>query len=133
MGFTCQNEAELAGGSAEERRKAAALLLAVDCVDEDTAYRKESELSLLVGFDSRDGLPEEELSSIAGQFPSLSLVLVYFSLDGEFYGYARSGGGKEEAESEDFAEGTREEIAARYEGDTLGFVRGRYSLELSSD
>ncbi len=129
MGFTCMNEIEIRGGTEAERGAAASLILAVETVDEESASREERASSLDLRFESVDGLPEDEVAAIAPQFPSLSFTLVYYSLDGEFYGYARSGaGGEAAAESEDFGEGTRDEIGRRHDGDGLAFVRAAYGL-----
>jgi hypothetical protein len=130
MGFTCINAIEIAGGSAEERRKAAELLLAADYADEETATMRDGGDSLELRYETEDGLPEDELPPLAMQFPDLSLSLAYLSLDGEFYGYARAGRGGESAESEDFDEGTREALGRRHDGDVIAFVRERYGLPL---
>ena len=138
MTFTCDCEIEISGGTEEDRQKAAALLLAVDSVDENSVSRREAaqkergnsgSRTLVLRFESVDGLPEDELVSIAPQFPDLSLTLIYFSLDGEFFGYARAGAVGPAAESEDFAEDTRDIVGRRHEGDGIAFVRQAYSLE----
>lgn len=143
MAFTCVNEIEISGGSAEERGAAAALVLAVDCADEDSASREEVAAgargagprgagrggdALVLRFESADGIPEDELLAIAPQFPGLAFSLVYFSLDGEFYGCARAGAA---AESADFDEGTRELVGRRYEGDGIAFAKAALGLEPS--
>jgi hypothetical protein len=133
MAFTCVNEARIEGGSEEERRRAATLVLAADSADEDSASRKEDESSLTLRFESVDGLPEAELTSLAEQFPGLSFTMIYFSLDGEFFGYSRSGAGGEGAESEDFDEDTREAAGKRYDGDGIAFVRARYGLRRAGE
>ena len=140
MTFTCDCEIEISGGTEEDRQKAAALLLEVDSVDEDSVSRwegaqKESGNSgprtLVLRFESVDGLPEDELVSIAPQFPDLSLTLIYFSLDGEFFGYAKAGAGGLAAESQDFVQDTRDIAGKRHDGDGIAFVREAYSLEHS--
>lgn len=128
MAFSCRNEIEIAGGTEDERRAAAALLLAADCVDEDSASRSERGSSMALRFESVDGLPEEELKALAPQFPALAFTLVYFSQDGEFYGYAKAGAAGGEAESDDFDQGTRDTVARRYDGDRIAFVRAAYAL-----
>jgi hypothetical protein len=137
MGFSCDCELEVDGGAEEERRKAAAIVLASDSVDEDSASQRETArmpsgpagpTRLVMRFRSADGIPEGELAPIAELFPGLSLTLAYFSLDGEFFGYARSGAAGEAAESEDFAEDTRETVGRRHDGDGIAFVRERYAL-----
>jgi hypothetical protein len=133
MAFVCLNEIEIQGGTVEERRRAAALVLAIDCVNEGAASQRETEARLSLRLESVDGLPEEELSSLASQFPDLSFTLVYFSLDGEFFGYARMGAAGEAAESADFSEDTRDIVGRRYDGDGLAFVRASYSLARAGD
>jgi hypothetical protein len=134
MAFTCLNELEISGGSEEDRRAAAGLVLAVGCVDEAGASRRELPdspgrgPSLLLRFESRDGLPEEDIAGLAPHFPALAFLLRYFSLDGEFYGYARAGAGGEAAESEDLFEDARELVGRRHDGDALAFVKERYGL-----
>jgi hypothetical protein len=128
MAFTCVNEIEIDGGSEDERRRASDLILAADSADEDSASREERDLVLTLRFGSADGLPEEELASLAAQFPGLSFTLAYFSLDGEFFGYARAGAGGEAAESEDFDELTRDAVGRRHDGDGIAFVRERFGL-----
>jgi hypothetical protein len=131
MGFTCDNEIEIYGGSEDERRRVAALILALDSVDEDSSSREERGQVLLLRFKSVDGLPESELAGFAAQFSSLSFTLVYFSLDGEFFGYAKAGAAGDGAESEDFADGTRETVGKDHDGDGIAFVRSRYALPLA--
>ncbi|MGA2547097.1 MAG: AraC family transcriptional regulator [Rectinemataceae bacterium] len=136
MVFTCVDEIEISGGSEEERRRAAALILAAESVDEGRASRRETlqargaqpRPSLLLRLESVDGLPEEEIQALAPQFPDLSFTLVYFSLDGEFFGYAKVGAAGGAAESEDFAEDTREIVGRRHDGDGIAFVRAAFSL-----
>ena len=65
---------------------------------------------------------------MAPQFPGLAFTLAYFSLDGEFYGYAKAGTEGSAAESSDFAEDTRDIVGRRYDGDRIAFVRAVYSL-----
>lgn len=133
MAFTCVNEVEIEGGSADERRKASELILAADSADEDSAFREERGSVLTLRFDSVDGLPEAELSSLAAGFPGLSFTMPYFSLDGEFFGYSRAGAGGEGAESEDFDEDTREAVGRRFDGDGLAFVKERYGLRRAGE
>jgi hypothetical protein len=128
MAFSCVNEVGIEGGSAEERRKAAELILAADSADEDSASRAEGGAGLTLRFESRDGLPEDQLSSLAAQFPGLSFAMLYFSLDGEFFGYAKAGAGGEAAESEDLDEEARDAVGRRNDGDGIAFVRERYGL-----
>lgn len=141
MVFTCSNEIEISGGSQADRLAAAALILAIDSVDESTAKSRGAEESgaggesrpvLLVTLESVDGLPEKELGAIAAQFPALAFTLVYYSRDGEFYGYAKAGAEGDAAESEDFAEDTADTVGRRYDGDRLGFVRATYGLPARS-
>ena len=130
MGFTCDNELEISGGSDEERRGAAALALALDSIDEDGLYRGERDASIALRFRSVDALPEEGIAAIAGRFPALSFTLVYYSRDGGFFGYAKTGASGEASESEDIVEDP-EAIAAvlgRFGGDGIAFARDRYSL-----
>jgi hypothetical protein len=133
MAFCCVNEVEIVGGSDEERRRAAAIILASESVDEESASRGERGAILSLRFESRDGLPEAELSSLADQFPGLSFTMLYFSLDGEFFGYAKAGAGGEAAESEDFDELTRDEAGKRNDGDGIAYVRARYSLRRAGE
>jgi hypothetical protein len=128
MGFTCLNEIEIACGSEEERRRTADLVLAFDSVDEDSSSREERGQIIVLRFESVDDLPEDELALLAAQFPDLSFTLVYFSLDGEFFGYAKTGASGTAADSEDFAEDTRDIVGRRYDGDGIAFVRARYSF-----
>ena len=126
MGFTCEIEVEVEGGAEAERRGAARLMLAAESADEDGAAQTEAGSTLRLRFKSVDGLPESELSSLAAEFPGLAFTMRYLSLDGEFYGYAKAGAGGEAAESEDFGEGTREELGRRFDGDGIAFVKDRY-------
>jgi len=128
MSFSCCNEIEIAGGTPDERRASAALVLAADSVDEGSSSLTERPSSVILRFDSVDGLPEEELQSLAPQFPSLAFTLVYFSQDGEFYGYARAGAAGSEAESDDFDQETRDIVARRHDGDRIAFVKAAYAL-----
>jgi hypothetical protein len=128
MSFTCRDEIEITGGTEEERRAAAALLLSSPSVDDDSVTRLEQGDSLVMRVESVDGLPEDEIAELAAQFPSLSLTLVYFSLDGEFYGYSKTGAAGSVAESEDFADDTTDIVARRYDGDRIAFVRDIFSL-----
>jgi hypothetical protein len=129
MAFVCLNEIEILGGASPERAKAAELILAFASVDElSLSRREEGEGFLRLRVESEDGLPEEELAALAPQFPELSFTLVYFSLDGEFYGYARRGAAGEAAESADFDEGTRDLVGRGHEGDGIAFVRSSYRL-----
>jgi hypothetical protein len=136
MAFTCVDEIEISGGSEEERRRAAALILSAESVDEDSVSQREAlqtggtqpRPSLLLRLESVDGLPEEEIQALAPQFPDLSFTLVYFSLDGEFFGYAKVGAAGVEAESEDFAEDTREIVGRRHDGDGIAFARAAFPL-----
>jgi hypothetical protein len=128
MGFTSDNEISIVGGSEVERRRAALLFLAPDCVDEDSLSQGERPDALVLRFDSVDGLPEADLAFIAAQFPELSFALAYFSKDGEFFGYARAGAGGEAAESDDLDEALWEEVGRRHNGDGIAFVKEQYSL-----
>ena len=131
MTFTSLNEIELRGGTVEERRAAATLILAADSADEDGASREEADGSLILRFQTVDGLPEEDLRSIAPQFPALSFTLVYFSLDGEFYGHSKAGAAGEAAESADLTNDDREAVGRRHDGDGIAFVRACYDLPSS--
>jgi hypothetical protein len=132
MTFSCHNEIEIAGGTPDDRRASAALVLAADSVDEGSSSLTELPSSIILRFDSVDGLPEEELESLAPQFPALSYTLVYFSQDGEFYGYARAGTKGSASESADFVEDTRDSVAGRYSGDFIAFVKATYALTPSA-
>jgi hypothetical protein len=131
MGFSCRNEVAIAGGKADERNKAAALIAAEESVDEDSLSREEGDGYLSLRFESVDGMPEEEISILAAQFPELAFTLVYFSRDGEFCGYAKAGreSAFSGAESEDLDEAALGEVGSRYDGDGLAYVRARYGLE----
>ena len=59
--------------------------------------------------------------------------MLYFSIDGEFFGYSRSGAGGEGAESEDFGEDTRETVGRRFDGNGIAFVRERYGLRRAGE
>ncbi len=128
MTFTSLNEIEISGGSAEDRRAAAALVLAADSADEDGATTEGGDGFLRIRFGSVDGLPEDELAALAPQFPALGFTLVYFSLDGEFYGHARAGAAGDTAESADLTDDDREAVGRRHDGDGLAFVRACYDL-----
>ncbi len=129
MGFTSTNGIEIRGGFASDRRRAAEILLAAESAHEDGVSERETESSLYLRYDSSDDLPEGQMAELAAQFPELSFELAYFSLDGEFYGYAKCGAEGEAAESEDFEEDTRDLVARRHDGDRLAFVRARFSLD----
>ena len=133
MGFTSNNEIVISGGKSDERGQAAAALLASESIDEDSATRRETADSLVLRFDSADGLPEGDIAALAPQFPGLSFSLVYFSLDGEFYGYSTAGAQGDAADSEDFAEDTRDLVARRHDGDRMAFVKERFSLGRAAD
>jgi hypothetical protein len=128
MAFTSIDEIVIGGGSVEDRRRAAALILAADSIDDGAASREEGPELLALRFESVDDLPEEAIQALSPQFPSLSFTLVYCSLDGEFFGYAKAGPSGAASESEDFSEGTRDAIGRRYDGDVIAFVRATYSL-----
>jgi len=128
MSFTCDCMLEIMGGNAVDRQAAAGLILAADCVDESGAKRHEGSSSLDLRFESVDGLPEDELAAIAPHFPELALALVYFSRDGEFYGYTRSGAAGSAAESEDLDAGALESLAAEYDGDGIALARAAFGL-----
>jgi hypothetical protein len=127
MGFSCENEIVISGGTGEERGRAASLLLAAETIDEDSVSRKGLPEALVLRCESVDGLPEEEVLALSAQFPELDVLIVYFSKDGEFYGYTRSGPASA-AESADFEEGTLDEVGRRHDGDGIAFVRERYGL-----
>lgn len=129
MGFTSTNGIEIRGGLAGDRRRAAELLLASESAGEEGVSQSETEASLFLRFESSDDLPEGQMAELAAQFPELSFELVYFSLDGEFYGYAKCGAEGEAAESEDFEDNTRDLVARRHDGDRIAFVRARFSLD----
>jgi hypothetical protein len=128
MSFSCDCELEITGGAEADRRAAARVVLAADCVEEGPAPR-EKPSALVFRFRSVDGLPEDELKSAAPQFPGLHFTLAYFSKDGEFYGYARMGAAGGEAESEDFDDSTLETLTSEYDGDGIDFVKAVYGLE----
>jgi hypothetical protein len=128
MSFTCDCVLEIGGGNAADRRAAASLILAAECIDESGAARHEGSSSLDLRFKSLDGLPEDELAAIAPHFPELVLALVYFSRDGEFCGYARSGAAGEAAESEDLDAGALETLDSDYDGDGIAFARAAFGL-----
>lgn len=128
MGFSCLNELELRGGSPKDREAAAALILALDSVDEEAAARTESADELTLRFPSVDDVPEGTVDDLSGRFPELALSLCYFSLDGEFYGYALRGPAGSGGDSADFGEDTRAEVGTRYDGDGIAFVKATYSL-----
>lgn len=132
MAFTCIDDIEIRGGAEDERRKAAAIILAAECVDEDSASRAERPDRLVLRLESVDGLPEDELAELAAQFPGLSFTLAYISLDGEFYGYTKVGPEGAGAESEDFADDTRDLIGRRHDGDVIAFVKATYGLDGAS-
>lgn len=88
--------------------------------------------AVILRFESENGLPEDELQAIATQFPSLDFTLVYYSMDGEFYGWAAAGTQGSSSESEDFDEDTRDLIGHRHLGDGIAFVKERFSLERGS-
>ena len=129
MGFSCECELRVRGGTAEERRSAADILLSAAYILEEGSGRSESPDFLRLTFGTMDGLPEEELELLWQQFPALSLVLSYVSMDGEFFGMSSRDPEGAANESEDFDEGTREEIGRRFDGNALAFVRSRYSLD----
>jgi hypothetical protein len=133
MAFTCVNEIGIEGGSEAERRRAAELILAADSADEDSASRDEGGAFLALRFESVDGLPESELASLASGFPGLSFTMLYFSIDGEFFGYSKAGACGEAAESEDFDEDTRDAVGKRYDGDGIAFVRARFGLRRAGE
>jgi hypothetical protein len=131
MGFMCDNEIEIRGGEESDRRKAATLLSVLDIVDEDSLSQSESPGVLDLRFRSVDGLPEEEAMALVEQFPGVAVTLAYFSKDGEFFGYSRSGAGGEDcaADSADLEEKDLGEVGKRFEGDGIAFVRERYGLK----
>ena len=131
MSFSCLNEIEIRGGSEEDRRRAASVLSSADYVDDESLSSSASAERLLLRYESLDGLPGDELAALGRQFPELSFLLVYASLDGEFFGMERSGSGGEAVESADFDDDTRELIGRRFDGDAVAFVRSRYSLGTS--
>ncbi len=128
MGFTSENEIEITGGGAPDRRRAASLLTAAESADEESAAVHEAGERLVLRCRSVDGLLEEEAQSLASQFPGLAFLALYFSKDGEFYGYSRAGSGGGDAESADFDETTLEEVGRRHDGDGLAYVRERFGL-----
>jgi hypothetical protein len=132
MSFTCDCELQIDGGGAADRRAAADIVLAAECVRDGGATRRETADSLAVRFPSEDGLPEDELAAAAPQFPGLSFTLVYFSRDGEFYGYARASEKGEADESEDLDESALETLGSKYGGNGIAFVRAAFGLEPSA-
>lgn len=129
MGFTCENEIEIKGGTPKDREAAALLILAAESIDEGSAKRSEGPESLVLRCLSADGIPEEETVNLAGQFPGLSLSIVYFSKDGEFYGFARTGSGGDAAESSDLEAADLDEVGKAHGGDGISFVKARFSLK----
>jgi hypothetical protein len=131
MAFACENEIEIRGGEADDRRKAADLLFVLDIVDESSKSQRESPDALELRFQSVDGLPEEEAMALVEQFPALDVTLVYFSKDGEFFGYARSGPGGSDcaADSADLGEKDLDELGRSFNGDGIAFVRERFGLK----
>jgi hypothetical protein len=129
MSFSCDCELLIEGGSPEDRRAAARLVLAADCVEDGGGAPREEPTSLSARFASADGLPEDELAAAAPQFPGLGFTLAYFSRDGEFYGYAKAGTAGDEAESADFDERTLEALASTYFGDWIALIRAAFDLE----
>ena len=131
MGFVCENEIVIRGGEESNRRKAAALLFVLDIVDEDSQSQEERSDALKLRFRSIDGLPEEEAMALVEQFPGIAVSLVYFSKDGEFFGYARSGAGGDDcaADSADLEEKDLDELGRSFNGDSIAFVRERFGLE----
>jgi hypothetical protein len=128
MSFTCDCELTIKGGTPEDRRAAAAVVFAADCVEHGETARRERADSLLLRFASVDGLPEDELAVAAPQFPGLGFILVYFSKDGEFHGYARAGTEGDKAESEDLDEAALEKLASVHDGDGIALARAAYGL-----
>jgi hypothetical protein len=131
MGFVCENEIVIRGGEESDRRKAAALLFVLDIVDENSQSQEERPDALELRFRSVDGLPEEEAMALVEQFPGIAVSLVYFSKDGEFFGYARSGAGGADcaADSADLEEKDLDELGRSFNGDGIAFVRERFGLE----
>lgn len=127
MSFACDCELEIQGGAEADRRTAARIILAADCVAEELGA-SEAEDSVRLRFSSVDGIPEDELASAAPQFPELSFALAYFSKDGEFFGYSRTGVSGQAGESEDFDDGTLEKVASQHSGDGIAFVRSFFGL-----
>jgi|GEM_PF-3509714 len=128
MSFTCDCELEVAGGEPEDRSAAARIVLAADCVEEGDEALRTVDGAIAARFSCADGLPENELVSVAAQFPGLALTLAYFSRDGEFYGYAQALPGGESAESADFDDRTFESLTSEYSGDGIAFVRASFGL-----
>jgi hypothetical protein len=131
MGFVCENEIVIRGGEENDRRKAADLLFVLDIVDEGSKSQEEKPDALKLCFKSVDGLPEEEAMALVEQFPGIAVSLVYFSKDGEFFGYARSGAGGDDcaADSADLEGKDLDELGRNFNGDSIAFVRGRFGLE----
>lgn len=128
MGFVCENEIEIEGCAEAERRKAASMLSALDIIDEESLSEEERPGCLELRFQSVDGLPEEEAMALAAQFPGLAVRLAYFSKDGEFYGFSRSGPEGDSAESADLEAADLDDIGKRHNGDGIAFVREKYGL-----
>ncbi len=129
MAFTSSNEITISGGSESDRRQAFAMLLAADWGLEPAT---EDDIETLEGgalrlrFDSLDALPEDEIRNIAPQFPDLDFLLLYLSLDGEFFGFLRARGAESAEESADFPEGELERIEKSEEAAPLSYVRRHY-------
>jgi hypothetical protein len=128
MGFMCQNEIGIKGGDQKDREAAAKLILAAESIDEDSAKREEQGDALILRCSSVDGIPEEETVNLAGQFPALSFSIIYFSKDGEFHGFARTGAGGDAAESADLVAADLDEVGKKHMGDGIAFVKERFGL-----
>jgi hypothetical protein len=128
MGFVCENEIALKGGTETDRKKSAEILSALDIVDEGTLVREEKPSVLVLRFASVDGLPEEEAMGLAAEFPGLGVSLVYFSKDGEFFGFSRSGPDGDAAESADLEPKDLDEVGMKHDGDGIAFVKERFGL-----
>lgn len=130
MGFICENKVEIRGGEEVDRRKAAMIVTALDIVDDGSLSQEEKADALELRFQSVDGLPEEEAMALVEQFPGIAVSLVYFSKDGEFFGYARSGSGGSDcaADSADLEAKDLDEVGKNFNGDGISFVRQRFGL-----
>jgi len=136
MGFTCDNELRVRGGSAEDRRKALSLALAEDCVTEEGATISErpagGEGIAAARFQTRDGLLETVLMDLARAFPDLGFALAYLSLDGEFMGAFAAEGEKAASDSADLDEGDRATIDRLHGLDPVGYARERFAEMLEA-
>ena len=130
MPFSCSNEVLVSGGDPADRRRALAMLAAADWGLEPVAAEDAEAVSGLTDrlrFGSLDAIPEDEIRNIAPQFPDLDFLLLYLSIDGEFFGFLRIRGTDAVEESADFPDGDGPEIERIEEAQPLGQVRRFYA------